>query len=209
VRPESSKEDRPVQVAADLPPEFFLLTRVSLADVAQPSPKIMGLIARLVRPQDRLEALDLTGCGMSQDDLRKLLEKLTRLNELSLARTAFGNDLRFLKDMKRLRRLVLDGLLLGGPELEILKGLPDLKELSLQSCLTLTDDGAEFAGALKQLEKLSLAGNGLTDKGLKALSGLKALQNLDVRDTRVTKAGADALQKDLPKCKILFGPSKR
>ena len=42
----------------------------------------------------------------------------------------------------------------------------------------------------------------MTDHGLKELASLKNLYTLDLRATQVTDAGAQELQKALPKCRI-------
>ena len=55
---------------------------------------------------------------------------------------------------------------------------------------------------MKQLQRLSLAGSGLTNAGIKHLAGLTELQTLDLRRTKVTATGIDDLAKSLPGCKI-------
>ena len=56
----------------------------------------------------------------------------------------------------------------------------------------------------RRLRRLSLAGSKVTDDGLKPLHGLTGWQELDLTGTKVTAAGVAALQKALPKCKIVW-----
>jgi hypothetical protein len=60
----------------------------------------------------------------------------------------------------------------------------------------------ELAGH-KGLQKLHVGYTVLTDAGLKELAGLAQLQELTLIGTRVTDAGVAALQKGLPKCRIV------
>jgi hypothetical protein len=61
-------------------------------------------------------------------------------------------------------------------------------------------------GTLTKLERLSLAGCTFSDAGLKHLAGLSNLTQLDLTGTQATADGVAALQKALPKCRILSGP---
>jgi hypothetical protein len=47
----------------------------------------------------------------------------------------------------------------------------------------------------------------VTDAGLANLKGLDRLELLEVAGTKVTAGGVDELEKALPNCKIVFGPS--
>ena len=152
-----------------------------------------------------LRHLSLQGCPTTAAGLvqlkasPKLAEALTNL---SLARTQIGDaDLIHLQGLPKLQRLDLGGCPIRGPGLASLKGLTQLRELNL-ACPTLTDLFAEELGGLRQIEKLSLAGCSLTDDGLKPLYGLSNLRELDLSGTKVTAAGASALKKALPNCRI-------
>jgi serine/threonine protein kinase/Leucine-rich repeat (LRR) protein len=204
VRPEGSKDDRPIKDAADLPKEYFRLTRASLAGVSKPLGDVLGKLAALTDPEfDRLEALDLSETAVTDDDLKRL-EPLTGLNELSLARTQVGAGLAHLKGMTRLRKLVLDGVPVRSPQMVHILKLTSLTELCL-ACPTLTNLSVNGLGTMKRLERLSLSGSQVTDAGLKSLHGLTSLKELDLAKTKVTAAGVAALQKALPRCHVFSG----
>ncbi len=69
--------------------------------------------------------------------------------------------------------------------------------------LPVTDADLKHVAGLKNLQVLDLASTQVTDAGLKELAGLKSLQWLNLRTAGVTAKGIAALQKDLPKCKII------
>jgi serine/threonine protein kinase/Leucine-rich repeat (LRR) protein len=143
-----------------------------------------------------LDGLVVQGSGVAP------LKGLSELTDLSLAPIwCDDDDLLLLKNLKKLRRLVLNGNPLRGSTLASLKDLPELTELRL-ACKTLTNISAHNLAELKHLEKLSLAGSSIGDDGLKHLRGLTALKELDLTGTMVTEAGAAALQKALPGCRI-------
>jgi hypothetical protein len=56
---------------------------------------------------------------------------------------------------------------------------------------------------LTKLRVLDLTFTDLTDTGLKQLHGLKELTELHIGAAKTTAAGRDALQKALPKAKII------
>jgi hypothetical protein len=86
----------------------------------------------------------------------------------------------------------------------VLKELANLTGLYL-GCPTLMDLFFQPVSDLKKLERLSLKdSSSISDEGLKHLHGLANLQELDLRQTRVTAAGKAALEKALPKCRILL-----
>ena len=58
--------------------------------------------------------------------------------------------------------------------------------------------GLERLTALRNLKKLSISGQGITDAGLQHLQSLRQLRNLDLFETRVTPAGVAALKARLP-----------
>jgi len=106
----------------------------------------------------------------------------------------------------RFQMLDLSGTTVQAHEIQALQTLPALAELSLAGT-PVSDGGANALGELKRLSRLSLAGSSVTDQGLKPLQGLTGLQEVDLTQTKVTAAGVAALQKALPKCRILSGPA--
>jgi tRNA A-37 threonylcarbamoyl transferase component Bud32/Leucine-rich repeat (LRR) protein len=183
VRRQNQSDDWPVRAAAELPQEYFWLTRASLVGVRKPLGEVLAKVAALNDPQfDGLDSLDLSGSAVTDADL-VCLDRLSGL-----------------------RRLVLDatGIRIAG--LVHLRGLTHLRELRL-GCQGITDLGAGVICRLKELQRLSMAGSGLTDMGLGVLKELSALQELDLTSTKVTAEGVAALQKALPKCRIRFEPA--
>jgi hypothetical protein len=63
-----------------------------------------------------------------------------------------------------------------------------------------------IAASYRTAPPVTAAGRfGLTDAGIKHLAGLAKLEWLDLRRTKASAAGVAALQKALPKCKIIGG----
>jgi Leucine-rich repeat (LRR) protein/tRNA A-37 threonylcarbamoyl transferase component Bud32 len=206
VRRNGDAEERLVKTVAELPDDYFQVTRASLAGVKKADPGLLPKLAALTDPEfDHFVALDLSDSVAGNVDLPNFNRGL---EELSLAQMQIDDlGLKGLKGMNKLRRLVLDGPSIRGTGLASLKELPALTELHLD-CPAIMDLALPFIGYLKHLEKLSLAGSGVTDEGLKSLPGLSGLQELDLTGTKVTADGVAALQKVLPKCKIT-GPGAK
>jgi hypothetical protein len=69
--------------------------------------------------------------------------------------------------------------------------------------MPVTDADLKHVAALKRLQVLDLSATRVTDLGLKKLAWLKDLRWLNLRTPDVTAKGVAALQKELPKCKIM------
>ena len=78
----------------------------------------------------------------------------------------------------------------------------NLRELSLYRT-RVTDEGLPYLRSLPNLQKLTLEGGTITDRGLTYLKGLPNLHELDLFQTHVTAAGAQELQRSLPKLMIV------
>jgi len=209
IRPKGQRDDRLVKAAADLPAEYFRLTRVNLAGIHKPLGTLGSQLGALTDPEfDQLEGLDLSGTAVTDADLLAL-RGLAKLLDLSLARTQVSDaGLASLKGLPKLRRLVLDGTPVNGRGLDHLKELPALTDLRL-GCPALSDLFLPHLAELKQLERLALAGSSATDEGLKLLHGLTALRELDLTGTKVTAAGVEAFKKAVPKCMVFSGPAAK
>jgi hypothetical protein len=127
--------------------------------------------------------------------------------------TAFGLDFHCgffagvtLNELAKLKNL--HSLCIGGvqgkayADLKDLAGMTNLRGLYL-FYLPVTDAQLKHLVGLKSLRALDLSHTRVTDRGLTELAGLTELQWLNLRSTEVTPAGVAALQKALPKCKIL------
>jgi hypothetical protein len=89
-------------------------------------------------------------------------------------------------------------------DLAKLKALTGLKTLDLARA-PITDAGMKHLAELKDLESLTLGVQPITDDGIMELKGLTNLKLLRCAATKVTKAGAEALNKHLPRC-VIAGP---
>ena len=82
----------------------------------------------------------------------------------------------------------LHGLPVTDAELERLKGMSQIGELSLEGT-EVTDNGLAHLEGLTQLTSLSLGHTRVTDAGLKRLARMPRLQALDLEGTKVTNTG--------------------
>ena len=70
-----------------------------------------------------------------------------------------------------------------------------------------TDVGVEKLGALPDLEQLRLVGTAVDDRAVEALSGMKSLKTLAVSRSRLSRIGAAAIRKALPKLSMDWPPA--
>ena len=151
--------------------------------------------------------LDLSDTETTDDELKNLLAKHTRLRVLNLTRCKQITDagLVHLKGLTTLEELDLwscDQITDAG--LAHLKGLSNLKVLSLWDCDQITDAGLVHLKGLTTLKWLILNGcKQITDAGLVHLKGLTTLESLYLyRCDKITDAAVSKLEKALPNCKI-------
>jgi Leucine-rich repeat (LRR) protein len=193
------KVGRPIKPGEPFPPEFFQLRQIELRDAKKPLGELPATLARLAFAKfDRLQSIDLSGTPLSEIGF---LAPIHGLQDLNLARTGIGE--KDLAGLPKLKRLVLDGIDIHGPGLEILAKQPELTDLSL-GCPSITDLLVKKVAELKRLKRLSLVGADLSDVGIRHLEGLTNLTDLDLRQTKVTKDGVSVLQKALPQCRITW-----
>ena len=102
--------------------------------------------------------------------------------------------------MRKERRVGIEGPRITDADLEHLKGLTQLKGLSLGTHVT--DAGMEHLKGLTQLQELELFDTKVTDAGLKHLKCLTQLRELDLCNTPMTDAGLEHI-KGLTKLKVL------
>ena len=96
------------------------------------------------------------------------------------------------------------------PKAEGLKHLDDLPMLNILNftCTRLTDAGLVHLETLPNLRFLDLSGTQVSDAGLVHLETLTTLGSLDLTDTQVTPEGVKKLREALPRCEIVYRPSK-
>ena len=109
-----------------------------------------------------------------------------------------------LKDVTNLQELNLSGLQLADADLAQIAGLTNLRVLHLEKTPTTDAMLAQIKG-LKNLSYLNLYGTPITDAGLPQLKSLANLASLYVFDTKVTDDGIAALNKALPKLRVVKG----
>jgi hypothetical protein len=88
----------------------------------------------------------------------------------------------------QVRRVSFQGVPLRGPELELLKGLTELRHLNLKDT-HVGDAALAHLEGVTQLEMLELNDTPVGDEGLRHLRGLIALKALGLRKTRAGDAG--------------------
>ncbi len=99
-----------VATAQDLPQDYFRVRRVDLAGVTKPLDSVLSTLAELKDPEfDGLESIDFSRSTLCDPGLG-VLASVPSLTDLSLAETQVTSaGLTHLKEMIRLRRLILDG----------------------------------------------------------------------------------------------------
>jgi hypothetical protein len=135
------------------------------------------------------------------------LERLAALplEELSLFRCYSIDDdaLAALARLKKLRRLSLRGIPIGGEGLSHLSGLEALSDLRLNE--TGVDDQAikHLLNLKKTLRRLELRQTLIGDAAVDRLARLDNLRYLDVGETNISAEAARRLHSALPKCEIV------
>jgi hypothetical protein len=165
--------------------------------------------------------VDLARTKVTETELRKALQDLPRLQELSLLKCGWINDaaLAHLLGRNQLRVLDLSHTGVTSAGLTVLKGLPQLRTLRLHGCKGIGDAALDHLKGLAHLQELSLIETAVTGTGLEALKDLPELRklnlqscaeidddalprlktlgkltDLDLSGTRVTAAGLAALR---------------
>ena len=132
----------------------------------------MAAVLRHLRALPKLETLDLSLTGVTDDDLK------------------------YLQDLKSLRRLELHSTDISDAGLAHLRRLKKLELLRLGST-KVTDAGLTQLKSLTGLKTLMLGGN-ITDAGLEHLMQMRQLQSVSLGETKMTVAGAVKLRRALP-----------
>lgn len=114
--------------------------------------------------------------------------------EISLART-WANDaiLEQIAGLKELRRLDLSFTYVTDRGIEKLQALPQLEELTLDTCEFITDVSTSYLRANKRLRKLVLRATDVTDVSLPYIAELTALESLDLSQTMLGDGGLESL----------------
>ncbi|MBU4398961.1 MAG: ThuA domain-containing protein, partial [Planctomycetes bacterium] len=179
--------------------------RVSVSDADLP----------LLLSLPHLTKLKLSGGGISDAGIRQIstlggltelslldaqvdnagLEQLARLaglRSLSIRRSPLLND-EGVPHLKRLSKLVSLGLLEVGITdhgvAELVKSLPQLRQIDLRGCAQVGDAGLEHLRGLKNLKVLRVGGYQVTDASLAIIKNIGTLRGLTIEDAAITDAG--------------------
>ncbi len=163
-------------------------------------------LARL-SPLENLQELVLVGMPRITSAGLGVVQSMPGLRRLLLVRCAGVDDgvavhLRGLKleaaDFEQTSRV-------GDQTALALASMPTLREINLNFCDGVSDEGIEAIAALPALEILLLHGlSRITDRSLNALARAQSLNALDLplRDTGITEQGIAKLKSALPDCKF-------
>jgi hypothetical protein len=137
------------------------------------------LVTTMLGPDSfiRVVRVDLTGLKVNDARLRSLTG-LRHLTDLSLDYTAITDD-----------------------GTATLTGMKQLSNVSLRYT-DVTDRTAQHLQALPNLQRLVLTGTEVSDESVSHLAKHRWLAELFIRWTKITGAGADTLEVELPKCAI-------
>jgi hypothetical protein len=111
-------------------------------------------------------------------------------------------DLKYLESFPQLKKLDLYDTGISDAGMAYLASLKHLELLEVNSP-KVTDKGLAHLQGLANLKELYLYGTSVTDAGMVHLAKMARLRLLDVSATEVTVAGTIALEKALPKVKIV------
>jgi hypothetical protein len=162
-----------------------------------------GELAKLPDPSVPF-GLDFHCCAVKGPELKELAH-LRNLQSLNIGASLILNDegLKEMSALKNLRGLYIFYAPVTDKGLKALTTLAELRALDLSHTRVKGEGLKELVG-LKNLQALNLSYTEVSDAGLKELAGMKNLRWLSLHRTMVTPAGVAMLQKDLPKCKIMF-----
>jgi Leucine-rich repeat (LRR) protein len=187
---------------------------------------------RIVARLKNLRSIRIVKCGVTEVGV-KYLTRLEKLNCVYLDCDISDAVLKDVTHLKELQELGVASLSVSDAGLKELRKLICLKQIRLDRCKRITDDGVrevltrltnleslslsntKITDALvpgltdmKQLRQLSLYGcKGVTDASVKHLMGLRKLDSLDVRETGISQEGALELKKVFPWCETTPPPT--
>jgi len=110
-------------------------------------------------------------------------------------------DLSHLSELRNLRMVYLPGAAITDSGLQYITNLTRLNVLDLRNT-QVGDSGLKHVGELHQLQELDLRNTHVTDAGLEHLAGIVTLKRLRAGGSGISRAGAAALRRALPKCRV-------
>lgn len=155
-----------------------------------------------------LRYLDLHLTRVLDEGMKSIatMDHLRGLYFMNTRSTAKG--LKALGALKDLERFQIDGHAVNPDTVAAVVGMKKLKYLNLNiahSDKTSAGD-AEFKelGALKDIEELRVLGWQITDASLPVIRGFANLRFIDLTYTKIKRASAEQLQKELPRCRVFL-----
>lgn len=141
----------------------------------------------LEKPQPDASSVESDG-GKPPPDPREAVEALRKLH---VEMSSEGNRIvsATFPDYVALVDLGFEGYDYVDADLEHVRGLAELRQLSVAGCQRITDEGIKHLRGLSQIRKLNLMYTQVSDAGLENLQGMTQLEKLDLGVTRVTGAG--------------------
>jgi Leucine-rich repeat (LRR) protein len=152
---------------------------------------------------ENIVALDLFGSDITDEGAEHIC-KLKKLEQLSLRCSRMTEKgLKELAKLEELTRLSLSQMTVNEEMWKEVAGFKKVKKFHLSfNKIEVTDTGIKSIAKLEKLVDLQFFEVSIDDNAAKELAALKNLKEVDFLNTKVTKEGAEALQKALPKCKV-------
>ena len=193
---------------------YSFATKAPMPDLLSNLPKELQAEIEKYKERKYIKASDLTQDNVdgykkydtlgldldrSDDETMKLVSRLTNLQAISVRATSGSgwgitdNVLKYLKDLKNLKSIVLTRSRITDAGLEDLKDLANLEFINLNDT-DITDAGLARLKNLTNLKKIFLRGAKVSDAGLASLENLKKLEFIDLCGTRITDAGLVSIQ---------------
>ena len=184
----------------------LVLAGVSRADEAAGIKlvKDLGGAAEAAKKKGPIVQVLLQDKKVADADVKVIAESFPKLQELNLRKTGVGDEaMTAIKTLTDLERLNLSFTKVTDAGMKDFGKLAKLKELWL-SDTEITDTGVkELKGLpLKDMKLDNLPK--VTDASVETLKGLTDLKSLTLIKTGMTKEGADAIQKALPKSRVTY-----
>jgi internalin A len=137
-----------------------------------------------LRPVSRLTFLENFGLSGFPFTPNGRLNRFRKVTDAGMAH---------LRNLSRLKYLLLQGTEITGPAVANLEGMRDLRYLNLNQ-IPLGDQDARYLRSMTRLESLFINGEHITDSGMESLAGLTSLKVLSLDCPEVTTAGLQSLR---------------
>jgi hypothetical protein len=153
-----------------------------------------------------LEEVKIIGCEQIKGPGLAHLEGAKRLRLLSVSGCRIGGaDLAHVRQLAWVKELDIGGMeddVLGDSSLVRLEGWTGLETLDLGFTNPIRGPGLVHLKGLRDLRTLSLRNSPVTDDAVDPLSTMNWIRDLDLSGTEITRAGLDRLRQALPTTRI-------